>query len=175
MHRVIPPLALSVSLLSFTACTGRTPGPGERATRPIHVPPGCQQNQAGEYHHAENPAFRYLGEDDGGTLRLAVVRAYGDGGMEAPDAGTVSIVVNRTPDGFVGETHATGFSATGAPCPVAFPTEVTACDTAGLTLRSAASTAIGEDCKPAPSGPAPARLEQKLLRDTPASSPDAGR
>lgn len=172
MHRVIFPFALGVSLLSQSACTGQTPAPGERATRPIHVPSGCEQNQSGEYHHAENPAFRYVGQDDGGTLTLAVVRAT-EGSVGSPDGGTVSIVVARTPDGFVGETRATGFNAAGAPCPVAFPTEVTACDAKGLTLQSAAGTTIGEDCRPAPSGPRPARLKQVLLRGAPPAS-DAG-
>jgi hypothetical protein len=169
MHRVILVLALSVTSVSFPACTGQTPPPGERASRPIRVPSGCEQNLAGEYHHADNPAFRYLGQDDGGTLTLALVRSRG-AELEPTDGGTVAIVLNRTPDGFVGETRATGFSAAGTPCPVAFPTEVTACETRGLTLRSAASAAIGEDCRPAPSGPSPARLQQVLVR----GAPDAG-
>lgn len=172
MHRVIFPLALSVSILSFPACTGQKPPPGERA-RPIRVPSGCEQNQAGEYHHAENPAFRYLGQDDGGTLTLAVVRASAEG-VGTPDAGTVSIVVTRTPDGFVGETRATGFSATGTPCPVAFPTEVTACSDQGLTLQSVAGTTLGEDCRPAPTEPRPTRVQQVLVRGAP-PAPDAGR
>jgi hypothetical protein len=136
----------------------------------VKVPPGCERNQAGEYHHAQNPAFRYLGEDDGGTLSLAVVRAYADGGVESADAGSVSIVLQRTPGGFVGETRATGFSGSGAPCPVAFPTEAVACTDAGLTLRSVSSTAIDEGCRPAASGAPAVRLEQQLLRGT----PDAG-
>ena len=170
MHRVIFPLALSVSILSFPACTGQTPPPGERAARPIRVPSGCEKSQAGEYHHAENPAFRYLGQDDGGTLTLAVVRASAEGEVGSPDGGTVSIVVSRTPDGFVGETRATGFSAAGTPCPVTFPTEVTACDEQRLTLQSTAATTVGEDCRPAPSGPRPTRLQQVLVRGTPPAS-----
>jgi hypothetical protein len=174
MHRVIALLALSVTTTTcLPGCTGQTPPPGERVARPVRVPPGCEQDQAGEYHHADNPAFRYLGEDDGGTLTLALVRAQ-DGATEASDGGTVAIVLSRTPDGFVGETRATGFSAAGTPCPVAFPTEVTACDPASLTLRSAASTAIGEDCRPAPSGPKPTRLQQTLVRGAPPSPADAG-
>jgi hypothetical protein len=170
MHRVIASLALSSSLLTLPACTAPTPAPGERAARPIRVPSGCEQSQAGEYHHAENPAFRYLGEEDGGTLTLALVRASADGGVGSSGTGTVSIVVSRTPEGFVGETHATGFNAAGTSCPVTFPTEVTACEARSLTLRSEASTAIGEDCRPAPSGPRPTRLQQVLVR----GAPDAG-
>jgi hypothetical protein len=135
----------------------------------VRVPPGCEQSQAGAYHHAENPAFHYLGEDDGGTLTLAVVRSRAEA-VGPPDGGTVSIVLTRTPRGFVGETRATGFNAAGAPCPVAFPTEVTACTATALTLNAAASTAIGEDCRPAPSGPPPPRLPQVLVR----GAPDAG-
>ncbi|MFY2561362.1 hypothetical protein ACN469_27425 [Corallococcus terminator] len=139
---------------------------------PVRVPPGCESSQAGEYHHADNPAFRYHGEDDGGTLSLTVVRARADSdaGTEPPDSSTASIVLERTPGGFVGETRATGFSGSGAPCPVSFPTELEACDDAGLTLRAVASTSIDEGCRPSRSGPPPVRLRQVLLRDP----PDAG-
>ncbi|RKH28237.1 hypothetical protein, partial [Corallococcus sicarius] len=130
----------------------------------------CERNQSGDYHHAQNPAFRYLGQDDGSTLSLAVVRAWADGGVESADAGSVGIVLRRTPDGFVGETRATGFTGSGTPCPVAFPTEAVACTDAGLTLRAASSTAIDEGCRAAPPGPAPVRQEQVLLR----GAPDAG-
>ena len=114
---------------------------------------------------------RYLGTDDGGTLSLAVLRAWADGGVEAPDAGSVAIVLQRTPEGFLGETRATGFTGSGTPCPVAFPTEVVSCTDAGLTLRAVSSTAIDEGCRPAASGPPPVRQEQQLLR----GPPDAGR
>jgi hypothetical protein len=173
MHRVLPPLALGLTLLSLPACTPKAPPRTEAQpppAPPIRVPPGCESSQAGEYHHAQNPAFRYYGEDDGGTLSLAVVRARVDGGADAPDAGTPSIVLQRTPEGFVGETRATGFTGSGAPCPVVFPTEAVACDTRGLTLRSAASTAIDEGCQAAPAGAPGVRLEQVLLR----GAPDAG-
>lgn len=173
MHRVLPPLAVGLTVLSLTACSAKAP-PRTEAQQPppppIRVPPGCESSQAGVYHHAQNPAFRYYGEDDGGTLSLAVVRAHTDGGTEAPDASTTSIVLQRTPAGFVGETRSTGFTGSGAPCPVVFPTEAVACNEAGLTLRSAASTAIDEGCRTATTGLPSARLEQVLLRGT----PDAG-
>ncbi len=173
MHRVLPPLALGLSVLSLTACPAKAPPrtePVPPAAPAVKVPPGCEQNQAGEYHHAENPAFRYYGEDDGGTLSLAVVRAHDATSADTPDAGSPSIVLQRTPAGFVGETRAIGFSGMGTPCPVVFPTEVVRCTDAGLTLRSAASTSIDEDCRPAPAGAPSVRLEQVLLR----GAPDAG-
>ncbi|MCE9667413.1 hypothetical protein LY474_06255 [Myxococcus stipitatus] len=173
MHRVLPTLALGLSVLSLTACPAKAPPTTETRPPPpppIRVPPGCEANQAGEYRHAENEAFRYHGEDDGGTLTLAVLRARADGGTESPDASSASIVLERTPAGFVGQTRATGFTGSGAPCPVSFPTEVVACDDAGLTLRSVASTSIDEGCQPSRSGPPPVRLQQVLLRNT----PDAG-
>ncbi|NMO20755.1 hypothetical protein HPC49_34040 [Pyxidicoccus fallax] len=173
MHRVLTPLALGLSVLSLTACSPKTPPRTETQpppAPPIRVPPGCESSQAGEYYHAENPAFRYYGEDDGGTLSLAVVRARPEGGAEVPDAGAASIVLQRTPQGFVGETRATGFTGSGAPCPVVFPTEVVTCADTGLTLRSAASASIDEGCRPAPSGAPAVRLQQVLLR----GSPDAG-
>jgi hypothetical protein len=155
------------------ACPARTPSQPE-PPRPVRVPPGCEKSQAGEYHHAENPAFRYLGEDDGGTLTLAVVRAR-QGAESQADGGTVSIVLHRTPDGFTGETRATTFTTTGRACPVRFPTQLTVCDATGLTLRSVATSAIDEDCRPATSGPQPAWKEQRLSRGVPdAGTPDAG-
>jgi hypothetical protein len=173
MHRVPCSLALALSVISLTACSTKAPPRTEAQVPPpppIRVPPGCESSQAGEYFHAENPAFRYRGEDDGGTLSLTVSRAHADGGTDAPDAGAASIVLQRTPNGFVGETRATGFAASGTPCPVTFPTEVVACAEAGLTLRSATSTSIDEGCRPAPSGATTVRLQQVLLRGT----PDAG-
>ncbi|MCP3144037.1 hypothetical protein [Pyxidicoccus xibeiensis] len=173
MHRVLPPLALGLSVLCLTACPAKAPPRTEEKPLPpppIRVPPGCESSQAGEYHHAQNPVFRYHGEDDGGTLSLSVTRAHADGGTEAPDAGAASIVLQRTPGGFVGETRATGFAGSGAPCPVVFPTEVVSCTDAGLTLRSAASTSIDEGCRPAPASTTTVRLQQVLLR----GPPDAG-
>ncbi|AEI69114.1 hypothetical protein [Corallococcus macrosporus] len=179
MHRVLPTLALHLSVLSLTACSAKAPPrtePGPPPPPAVKIPAGCEQNQAGEYHHAGNPAFRYYGDDDGGTLSLAVVRAHDSEAVDAPDAGSPSIVLRRTPAGFVGETRATGFSGAGTPCPVTFPTEVLHCTDAGLTLRSATSTSIDEDCRTAPSGARGVRLEQVLVRGAPdaGSTPDAG-
>ncbi|ATB27940.1 hypothetical protein [Melittangium boletus] len=155
------------------ACPARTPAPPVTPP-PLQVPPGCEKSQTGTYHHADNPAFRYLGEDDGGTLTLAVTRAR-EQREAAPDAGTtVNIVLHRTPEGFVGNTQATTFTPGGIACPVLFPTEAVRCDDQGLTLRSVASTALDEDCRPAPQGPAPTWKEQRLLRGEPAQAPDAG-
>lgn len=166
------------AVATLAACPSRTGGP-----LAVHVPPGCERSQAGEYHHVGNPAFRYLAEDDGRTLTLTLARARKEGGVgEAPDTGAITLVLARTPEGFVGETHATGFSAAGTPCPVKFPTEVTACGATTLTLRTVASTSLDEACRPPPSGPAPKWTEQVLRRgapppaepEAPSSTPDAG-
>jgi hypothetical protein len=166
------PLVLVLGGFAFAtlaACPTRTVGPP-----PVHVPPGCELSQAGEYHHVGNPAFRYLAEDDGRTLTLALVRSRRDGGVgAAPEAGAITLVLTRTPEGFLGETHATGFSVAGTPCPVKFPTEVTACGAATLTLRTVASTSLDEACRPPPSGPAPKWTEQ-VLRRGPPPAPEPG-
>jgi len=147
----------------------------------VQVPPGCERSQAGEYHHVGNPAFRYLAEDDGRILTLTLARPRRDGGVgEAPEVGAITLVLARTPEGFVGSTHATGFSVAGTPCPVKFPTEITACGATTLTLRSVASTSLDEACRPPPSGPAPKWTEQVLRRgappvpQAPSTTPDAG-
>ncbi|WP_224244078.1 hypothetical protein [Hyalangium gracile] len=158
----------AVASASLVACPTRNVGPPT-----VNVPPGCEQSQAGEYHHVGNPAFRYLAEDDGRILSLSLLHTRPDGGVGAtPDGGAVTIVLGRTPEGFVGSTHATGFSA-GTPCPVKFPTEVTACGRETLTLRSVWKTSINEACRPPPSGPAPTWTEQVLRRGPPpAVSPE---
>lgn len=144
----------------------------------MRIPPGCERNQAGEYHHVGNPAFRYLAEDDGRTLSLTLARARRDGGVGgAPEAGAITLVLTRTPEGFVGETRATGFTVAGTPCPVTFPTEITACADDSLTLRTVASTALDEACRPPPSGPPPTWTKQVLRRGAPAAgtgAPDGG-
>jgi hypothetical protein len=151
----------------------------------VRIPPGCERNQAGEYHHVGNPAFRYLAEDDGRTLSLTLARAQRDGGVGgALDAGAISLVLARTPEGFVGETRATGFTVAGTPCPVTFPTEITACEAEQLTLRAVTSTALDEACRPPPSSPPPTWTEQVLRRGAPPTeagtadggtgAPDAG-
>ena len=164
----------TAGLAALSACTARTPAPPP-GPPPIQIPPGCERNQSGEYQHADNPGFRYQAEDDGRTLTLSVTRTE----REAPTAsgaGTaVSIVLERTPEGFVGDTRATAFTAAGASCPVSFPTRAAACDEQGLTLRSVTSMALDEDCRPATSGPAPEWKEQRLLKREAASvAPDAG-
>jgi hypothetical protein len=152
------------ALTALIACPSRTPvGPP-----PVHVPPGCEQSQAGEYHHVGNPAFRYLAEDDGRNLSLTLVRNLLDGGVgETPDAGAVTLSLARTPEGFIGATRATGFSSAGTPCPVKFPTEVTACAPDTLTLRTQEKTSFNEECRPPPNAPPPVWVEQVLRRGPP--------
>ncbi len=174
MSRKLPWIAAGGLAAALTACPARTPSPPPAAPS-ISVPPGCEKNQAGEYHHTENPAFRYLGEDDGGTLTLTLARARQGVETQTDGGTTVSIVLNRTPNGFVGETRSTTFTRGGMACPVRFPTQAAVCDDKGLTLRTVGSTAIDEDCRPAPSGPKPVWKEQRLLRGVPdAGAPDAG-
>ncbi len=170
------PLVLVLGGLGFTtltACPSTPSGPP-----PVNVPPGCERSQRGEYHHVGNPAFRYLAEDDGRVLTLTLVRARADGGVgAAPETGAITLVLTRTPEGFVGETRATGFSVGGTPCPVRFPTEITACAPETLTLRTVASTPLDEACRPPPSGPPPQWTEQVLRRGPPSvdtGAPDAG-
>jgi hypothetical protein len=169
------PLFLAGAATALLACPARTPPLPETTSPPVHVPPGCEASQAGEYHHADNPAFRYRAEDTGGTLSLTVSRPGEEPGQQAAEGGGVSIVLQRTPEGFQGETRATIRAASGQGCPVRFPTRVTACDATGLTLQSVASLSVAEDCAPLPAGTPPVWKEQRLLRGAPdAGTPDAG-
>ena len=175
MVRPLPLFLASAAATALLACPARTPPLPETTSPLVHVPPGCETSQAGEYHHAGNPAFRYLAEDTGSTLSLTVRRPGEEPGQEAGDGGGVSIVLQRTPEGFLGETRATVRAASGQDCPVRFPTHVTACDTTGLTLQSVASTAVAGDCAPLSGGAPPVWKEQRLLRGAPdGGTPDAG-
>ncbi|HVE86240.1 MAG TPA: hypothetical protein VND93_25460 [Myxococcales bacterium] len=132
---------------------------------PVQVPEGCLADQSGEYVHAQNPTYRYRGRDDGGTLVLVLEEGpAADGGTRPAPAAAPRVVLRRTPAGFVGRTEAQAFTGGGQSCAVSFPTEITACQGNGLTLRSAASIQVNELCQgPAPAPGAP-MLEHRLLR-----------
>lgn len=140
----------------------------------VQVPPGCQRDLSGTYAHAQRPEFRYLARDDGTTLTMSVERARADAGSAPDGGGRVSIALARTPRGFIGQARATAFVVTGQPCPVEFFTEVIACDDAGLLLRSAATAAVDESCRPPPSAVHAAMMEHRLIREIGAQPPDAG-
>lgn len=164
-------LAASAGGLLLLACPHRPEIPGAPTALQFHVPPGCERNLTGRYQHVRDPAFLYDGQDDGGTLVLALHRT------DAPpsDAGWAStqIVVTRSPTGFHGATRTTAFNALHQPCPVALPTSVVACDDGGLLLRSAERIAIDPGCQP--SAAPPPMVEQRLARlQTGGSGPGIG-
>ena len=136
----------------------------------IQVPPGCLADLSGTYVHGQNPSYRYLASDDGGTLFIAVERSRSDGGVTRTEANPVSVSLSRTAKGFVGETQAVLFVATGRACPVDFPTEIIACDDAGLLLKSAISSAVDESCQPS-QAPAHTVMAEHRLARAPASLP----
>jgi hypothetical protein len=111
------------------------------------VPAGCLHDLSGTYVHALNPSYNYLGTDDGGTLLLAVERTHGDAGASGQDSNPISIVLSRTPQGFLGETRAMVFVTSGRVCSVEFPTELVGCDEGGLVLKSAMSRNVDESCR----------------------------
>lgn len=175
MSRLTPWLTVGSLAAALAACPARPPPLPPPAPPPIRVPPGCEQDQTGLYHHEDNAAFRYRGEDDGGTLTLVVTRLSPQSATPQDAGSAVNIVLERTPEGFVGETRATTYTPAGVTCPVRFTTQATVCDARGLTLRAVASTALDENCAPAPNGPPPEWKEQRLLRGEPdAGAPDAG-
>ena len=148
--------------LASAACHRQTAPPP--AARPLRIPKGCEVDLSGEYTFKGREDWRYLASDDGGTLVLLLVRTSPDGGSgaERSDGGTW-IGLERTPDGFVGDTHALAWPPRGAPCAVSFPTEVTACGDGGLALRAVDAISVDEACRAAPAAGAPLR-DVELVR-----------
>lgn len=132
---------------------------------PVQVPEGCLRDQSGEYLHAQNRAYRYRGQDDGGTLELVLQEGPpADGGTRPAQAAAPRVVLERTPGGFIGRTEVRAFAGGGQSCAVSFPTEVVACGSDALTLRSAASAQVNELCQLPVPAPGSAMLEHRLLR-----------
>lgn len=90
-------LAISASLALLAACP-RAPRPAEpqpTPAPPLRIPPGCEADLSGLWQHTKDPSYRYLADDDGGTVHLAVARLpLVDAGFvprkfRAADAGSV--------------------------------------------------------------------------------------
>lgn len=144
---------------------------------PVQVPEGCLRDQSGEYLHAQNPTYRYRGQDDGGTLVLVLEEGpRGDGGTRPAQGAAPRVVLDRTPRGFIGRTEARAFAGSGQSCAVSFPTEVVACGSDALTIRAAATAQVNELCQAPAPAPGSAMLEHRLLRSPrgAAGAPDGG-
>lgn len=141
----------------------------------VQVPEGCLQDQSGEYVHADNAAYRYRGQDDGGTLVLVLEEdRRADGGARPATAAAPRVVLERTANGFLGRTEARAFTGNGQGCAVSFPTQVVACPREGLTLRTAASAAVNELCQAPAVAPGGAQQDHRLLRKSLAQDGGAG-
>ena len=162
-------MAILALLLVSSGCHRQAPPPP--VARPVRIPPGCEADLSGEYTFKGRDDWRYLAGDDGGTLTLRLVRTSPDGGagVQRSDGGT-AIIVERTPDGFVGATHAVAWPSPGVACPVSFPTEVTACPDAGLVLRAVDAVGVDETCRAAPATGAPLR-KVDLVKGPPSAAP----
>ena len=157
---------LVVSLLGCTACHGNQTN--VRGPPRILIPKGCEANLSGPYLHAKSPSFRYLGEDDGGTLVLYVRREGMDGGTGmVADPGNTRVVLTRSNLGFVGQTLSVQPNALQTPCPVTLPTPLVACDAAGITLKTLDRTAVDEQCRAPATGPLGSLVDERLLRPPP--------
>jgi hypothetical protein len=157
----------------------------------VQVPPGCEENFTGDWAHAEDSSFRYAAIDDGGSLELEVARLFVvdagrplpaflrrsrlDGGSTAPQAPPLApaelrrssdthVHLERTPQGFVGETVAQVLHPAGRTCTARYPTQVLSCTDAGLTLRTGGSIPLGEACQSPPRAVAAPPLEHLLVR-----------
>jgi hypothetical protein len=163
------PLLVAAALVAAGACAPRPlarpaalPGP--------RVPPGCEQRQEGSFAHETRREWEYQARDDGETLLLRVGRQAAEGATaEAP----VRIILQRTPEGFVGHAESVAFPG-GAGCPVTFPTRVVACEEHALTLATVAEVSVDDgSCEVAlPPEPMP-WTEHRLVRLPPAeAAPD---
>lgn len=171
-----------VLLVAVAGCQ-RPPPPWPPAPPPppaVAVPDGCLEDLSGDWVHADDPSFRYRGDDDGGTLVLTVTRVeargarftprrFRDAGVEASDAGEpqaaapdtdpprvpVQVVLTRTAHGFSGQTRVTVQHPVAGPCTATFPAEVVACGDGGLVLSATPAVALGDACQPAAQAPGP--------------------
>ncbi|MGQ0504489.1 MAG: hypothetical protein ACT4TC_04150 [Myxococcaceae bacterium] len=168
-------LAGLCAALALSRCAPRVPQqpvPPVPAPLGAQVPPGCERDLSGDYVHAENQTFRYRGGDDGRTLTLEMDRVFpeADGGHGTPSP---VVRLTRTPEGFVGGTHARVYDPRGTLCPVEFQTSVLVCDAQGLLLRTEVNTSVDEACRPPPTRSAGQMTEQRLLRAQSAPRPSA--
>lgn len=104
------------------------------------------------------------GADDAGLPATASALVLDSDGCMPSAPSPTTVVLQRTGDGFVGQTHAMLLHPTGRWCEVTFRTEVLACGDGGLTLRTETGRALGEECQ-APAHPLPEPLVvQRLVR-----------
>ena len=168
--RALPIAAASLgATLGILACPPKPPQmsrPDRNAPAPNQIPARCDADLSGTYAHGVDPSFRYQASDDGGTLLLTVERIASDGGLTNTSSGTgARIQLLRTPHGFVGQTQAMVTLRSGQRCPIEFPTEMIACDDAGILLRSATAALPPDDlCRSARAGISAATLEHRLNR-----------
>ncbi len=158
----------SIVFVVLAACPRPPPPVLEEAPKPpappaVQIPGGCEALLTGEWTSERDPTFRYRMIDDGGTVTAEAYRAFAPNDGGAPNA-AAQLVLRRTPKGFVGQTLSPVPQGSGPPCKAAFPTEITACGPATLTLQSAASTPVGEGCQTPPSPQPAAMLEHRLAR-----------
>lgn len=167
-------------LLLAAACVRTTPQPPSSPELPVA---GCQELQTGNWVHASDPQYRYLAEDDGGTLTLAVSRVFDAGfsprrfridagyltrvSSSPTDAGInepsqVRIELQRTVSGFEGETIAVLQMPSGQQCEARFPTSVVDCGDGGLVLETQTAMVLGDGCQP-PAKPQDVRIQQHRL------------
>ena len=151
MRESFRPAWLSTLLsLLLTACPEAPvrppPPPASVAPAPLlpHVPPGCETNLAGLYLHRDDGTFRYQVDDDGSTLHVHAFRQYGSQHVELANAADIEL--RRTATGIHGESRATVPNQAGKSCPVVFPYELTACESSGLTLRTAQQLSVDAAC-----------------------------
>jgi len=88
-------------LLLLVACVRTTPQPPvlPPPVVPVKVPEGCLAALGGEWVHATDPSYRYVGEDDGGTLTLYVTHELAvDAGFSPRRFRTASLVDAGTTD-----------------------------------------------------------------------------
>lgn len=175
-------LCWMLALVAAASCSPRVSSPSTAgaalAPPPARIPEGCAADQSGVYLHEGNAEFRYRARDDGGTLVLTVERPAAPEASDAgpPASAAADVLLERTSQGFVGQTRGRAFLRSGQSCAVSFPTEVLACEDGGLVLRAASRVLVDETCKPAPRGAATAMLEHRLTREPAAAgAADGGR
>jgi hypothetical protein len=133
--------------LGLTACRhGGAASAPPAAAAPAAASAGCTSPLTGDWHHADDPGFRYHVEDDG---RHVTASPRPPPGIETSNLPPYTIELDRGPRGLSGVTRVTDtftFDGDEKDCTVEFQTRVVACSTDRLSIEMQQGGEVDREC-----------------------------